>query len=59
MRIWRSLLALLLATSAGGALLTFTAQLAPDTGTAVLALVVPHGCPPPLCRWQLGGLSDR
>ena len=42
-RIWRPLLALLLATSAGGALLTFTAQLAPDTGTAVLALVVPHG----------------
>ncbi len=58
LRIWRSLLALLLATSAGGALLTFTTQLAPDTGSAVLALVGLTAAAA-LCRWQLGGLSDR
>jgi MFS family permease len=58
MRIWRSLLALLLATSAGGALVTFSTQLAPDTGSAVLALVCLTASAA-LCRWQLGGLSDR
>ena len=57
-RIWRPLLALLLATSAGGALLTFTAQLAPDTGTAVLALVCLTAAAA-LCRWRIGALSDR
>jgi MFS family permease len=58
LRIWRPLLALLLATSAGGALLTFTAQLAPDTGTAVLALVALTAAAA-LCRWRVGALSDR
>jgi MFS family permease len=57
-RIWRSLLALLLATSAGGALLTFTTQIAADTGSAVLTLVCLTAAAA-LCRWQLGGLSDR
>lgn len=57
-RVWRPLLALVLATSAGGALLTFAAQLAPDTGTAVLTLVCITAAAA-LCRWQLGGLSDR
>lgn len=56
--IWRPLLALVLATSAGGALLTFTAQLAPDTGTAVLALVALTASAA-LCRWRVGALSDR
>ena len=58
LRIWRPLLALLLATSAGGALLTFAAQLAPDTGSAVLTLLCLTAAAA-LCRWQLGGLSDR
>ncbi len=58
LRIWRPLLALLLATSAGGALLTFTTQLAPDTDTAVLTLVCLTAAAA-LCRWQLGALSDR
>jgi len=57
-RIWRSLLALVLATSAGGALVTFATQLAPDTGSAVLTLVCLTAAAA-LCRWQLGGLSDR
>lgn len=58
LRLWRPLLALLLATGAGGALLTFTTQLAPDTGTAVLALMCLTSAAA-LARWQLGGLSDR
>lgn len=57
-RIWRSLLALLAATSAGGALLTFATQLAPTTGSAVLTLVGFTAAAAP-GRWLLGGLSDR
>jgi MFS family permease len=58
LRIWRSLLGLLLATSAGGALLTFTTQIAPDTGSAVLTLVCLTAFAA-LSRWQFGALSDR
>ncbi len=57
-RIWRPLLALLAATSAGGALLTFATQLAPTTETAVVSLACCTAAAA-LCRWQLGGLSDR
>jgi predicted MFS family arabinose efflux permease len=56
--IWRSMIALVLATSAGGALLTFTTQLASDTGTAVLALVCLTASAA-VCRWRFGALSDR
>jgi MFS family permease len=57
-RIWRPLLALLAATSAGGSLLTFATQLAPTTESAVLSLACCTAAAA-LCRWQLGGLSDR
>ena len=56
--IWRALLALLLATSAGGAMLTFATQLTPDTGVAALILVCVTAAAA-LCRWQCGVLSDR
>lgn len=50
--------ALLVITSAGGAVLTFTPSLAPDPTTVYLALLVFTGTSA-LCRWAFGGFADR
>ncbi|MFI8949742.1 MFS transporter [Streptomyces sp. NPDC053750] len=50
--------ALLVITSAGGAVLTFTPSLSPDPTTVYLALLVFTGTSA-LCRWAFGGFADR
>ncbi|MDI3403966.1 MFS transporter [Streptomyces cavernicola] len=50
--------ALLVITSAGGAVLTFTPSLAPGPAVAVVALLVFTGASA-LCRWAFGGFADR
>lgn len=56
--VWPALLALVFATSTGGAALTFAAQIAPGPGLATLTLLVLTGVAIP-ARWLAGAWSDR
>lgn len=56
--VWASLLALILVTSAGGALLTFANQIAQSPALATGALLCLTGLAAP-ARWVMGSLSDR
>ncbi|PRB43068.1 MFS transporter [Arthrobacter sp. MYb23] len=56
--VWTSLLALVLTTSVGGALLTFSDQIAPSPGLATAALLCFTGFAAP-ARWAAAALSDR
>lgn len=56
--IWPSLLALIVVTMSGGALLTFAGQIAATPWQATLALLLLTGLAAP-ARWYAGSLSDR
>ncbi|MBO1905326.1 MFS transporter [Microvirga sp. 3-52] len=56
--IWPTLMALVIVTSTGGALLTFANQIAPNSKLATLALLLLTGFATP-ARWAGGALSDR
>ena len=53
-----TLLILLIATSSGGAVLTFASQMAPDASSAAIMLLCMTGFATPT-RWIFGVLSDR
>lgn len=57
-RIWPALLALIVVTSAGGAMLTFAAEIAPSALAATVALVLFTGWAMP-ARWTAGSILDR
>lgn len=57
-RIWPSLVALLLVTTGGGAVLTFAAEMVDAPAVAALALAAFTGVAA-LGRWLIGGAADR
>lgn len=56
--VWLPVLALLLVTASGGAVLTFAPQMTPGTAVAMALLLGVTGVAT-LGRWLVGGLSDR
>lgn len=57
-RMIRPMLLLLAVTLAGGALITFTAQMSTSSALTVVGLLI-FSTTAALSRWQMGGLADR